>query len=89
METAIYLNQQYRVLSKDKTVATLLSITDEIIEVSTEKITIFKKLVKRSILKRKRISVHKIIKQSVVPVELRSFDNFLANEIKAFKAAKA
>jgi hypothetical protein len=87
MKTATYLNQHYRVLSENDNMVTLLSITDEVIEVVKEQITIFNKVVKRSILKRKRVSV-KVIKAKaeakLVPVEAKSFDSYIAEQKRAF-----
>ena len=86
MLTALYQNQTFRVLSTNESISRLLSSDDQILEVETEKISIFKRLFKGA-KKRKRISakVMKLKKES--PSELQSFSNSLAEAIKQFRAS--
>jgi hypothetical protein len=91
MKTATYLNQHYRVLSENDNMVTLLSVTDEVIEVVKEQITIFNKVVKRSILKRKRVNMKRILAKAeakLVPVEVKDFDSYLAEQKRAFLGSK-
>lgn len=84
MQQAIYLNKHYKVLSKTDTHAKLLSLTDEIIEVLSEKVTFFKKLVK-GVKKRKRINAKTIQRRKSIPQHLQSFDRSIAEKIAEFR----
>jgi len=89
--TAIYQNQHYKVLSIEGLNVTLLSLKDEIIVVLKELVTIFVAVKKRSILKRKRVSIKSIkAKQEakLIPVEVRGFDSYLAEQKRAFLESK-
>jgi hypothetical protein len=87
MLTAIYNTQHYRVLSTNEIISKLLSATDEIIEVETNKISVFKKLFKGG-KKRKRVSAKVIKLKKEIPSELKSFSDSIADAIKQFKAQK-
>jgi hypothetical protein len=90
--TAIYQNQHYKVLSIEGLNVTLLSIKDEVITVLKELVTIFVAVKKRSVLKRKRISIKSIKAKEeakLVPVEVRGFDSYLAEQKQLFLNLKS
>lgn len=88
MTTAIYQNQHYRVLENDGTKVTLLSATDEIVEALIEKVQLFKALIKGGLKKRKRISAKVLARRKDIPVELRSYSNSIAEQVKLFRESQ-
>ena len=89
--TAIYQNQHYKVLSIEGLNVKLLSVKDEVIVVLKSLVQIFAPVKKRSVLKRKRISIKSIKAKEeakLVPVEARGFDSYLAEQKKLFLEQK-